>query len=174
MLVDIYLYIMDLLPFEYWQTPLFIIKIAAAMVSVILLGGIVYFLRKSGYLMFYYGSDLRDFFMAGAGASKKIAKQWAMITRRIASMNDSDWKLAIIEADKFVDDVVRHLGGQGNTVGERLNSLPPGSIQHLDELWAAHKVRNNIVHDPDYQLNQQGAKDTIALYETVLKEFEVM
>jgi hypothetical protein len=164
---------MDLLPFEYWQSFLFVLKIVAAALTVILIGEIIYFLRNSGYIMFYYGSDLRDFFMVGAGASKKIAKQWTAITRRINSANDSDWKLAIIEGDKFVDDVVRHLGGQGNTLGERLNSLPPGTIQNLDELWSAHKVRNNIVHDPDYRLTQDKAKEVVGQYEKVLKEFEV-
>ena len=70
--------------------------------------------------------------------------------------------------------MVRNIGGQGNTLGERLASLPPGSIQHLDELWAAHKVRNNIVHDPDYRLTQEKAREVASQYEEVLKEFEVL
>jgi hypothetical protein len=165
---------MDLLPFEYWQSLFFVLKIIAAVLTVIFIGGILYFLRNSGYIMFFYGSDLRDFFMVGGGASKKIAKQWTLIARRINSTNDSDWKLAIIEADKFVDDVVRHLGGQGSTLGERLNSLPAGTIQNLDALWAAHKVRNNIVHDPDYRFTQDKAREVVSQYEEVLKEFEVL
>lgn len=172
--LDIYLYIMDLLPLEYWERQIFVLKILAGVLSVALLFAIVYFLRNSSYIMFFYGEDIRDFLMVGASEARKIARQWNTIVRRLNSPNESDWKLAIIEADKFIDEVVKNIGGEGKTLGERLRSLPQGTIQHLDELWEAHKVRNNIVHDPDFRLTQQRAREVIGLYEMVLKEFEVL
>ena len=165
---------MDFLPFEYWEGVLTVIKVLAAVFSIICLGVIIYFLRNSSYFMFHYGYDMRDFLKTGGAASKKVAKQWNTISRRLNSPNDSDWKIAIIEADKFIDEVVRNLGGEGKTLGERLNSLPLGTIVHINEVWEAHKIRNNIVHDPDYRLSQSRAKETIAMYEVVLKEFEVL
>jgi len=57
-------------------------------------------------------------------------------------------KLAIIEADKLVDSVLRRAKIRGETFADRLRKVeklvPYSSYQ---QMWEAHKVRNELVHE---------------------------
>lgn len=99
-----------------------------------------------------------------------LTVRWAEISKHLASSNESEWKFAIIEADKLVDDALRAAGFGGETLGERLMNIQPGQIQTLGGLWEAHKVRNRLVHDTNYFLRYAEAKKVILLYEETLKE----
>jgi len=63
--------------------------------------------------------------------------RWHEVRRHIASQNDSEWKFAVIEADKIVDDVLRKTGYPGETMGERLMLIDPGQMQSLEPLVRA-------------------------------------
>jgi c-di-AMP phosphodiesterase-like protein len=90
------------------------------------------------------------------------------------SSNPNDWKLAIIEADIILDDILKQQGYAGNSLGERLKSIAPSQLESLQDAWEAHKVRNNIAHQgADFILTQRLAQETITKYQRVFTEFGV-
>lgn len=90
------------------------------------------------------------------------------------SLNPNDWKLAIIEADIILDEILKQHGYPGNSLGERLKSISPQQLASLQDAWEAHKVRNRIAHDgADFVLTKRLAEDTIARYRKVFNEFGV-
>lgn len=90
------------------------------------------------------------------------------------SLNPNDWKLAIIEADIILDDVLKQHGYPGASLGERLKSISPQQLGSLQDAWEAHKVRNRIAHDgADFVLTKRLADETIARYRRVFAEFGV-
>ncbi len=92
----------------------------------------------------------------------------------IASDSPSDWKLAIIEADIILDEILKEKGYAGVSLGERLKSISPSQLQSLDDAWQAHKVRNQVAHGgADFILTQKLAQDTIKQYRRVFHEFDV-
>ena len=92
----------------------------------------------------------------------------------IASDSPSDWKLAIIEADIILDEVLKDAGYGGTSLGERLKSISPEQLRSLDDAWQAHKVRNQIAHGgADFILTQRLAQDTIKQYRRVFHEMGV-
>jgi hypothetical protein len=96
------------------------------------------------------------------------------VLTHIQSDNPNDWKLAIIEADIILDDILKHLGYAGVSLGERLRSISPNQLQSLDAAWEAHKVRNNIAHGGiDFVLTRRLAEDTIKQYKQVFSELGV-
>lgn len=99
-----------------------------------------------------------------------LGARWKEILNHMESVNDGEWKFAVIEADKLVDDVLKSAGYQGETMGERLMSIDKTQLVTLDTLWDAHKVRNRLVHDTNYFLRYAEAKRAIHLYEETLKE----
>lgn len=105
----------------------------------------------------------------GAGQSR-----WEEIVRHIESPHEAEWKLAVIEADKFVDDLLRQAGYPGDTMGERLMSIEKGQFVSLEGLWEAHKIRNKLVHDVNYFLRYAEARRTIQAYEGTLKELGIV
>jgi hypothetical protein len=92
----------------------------------------------------------------------------------IASDSPSDWKLAIIEADIILDEILKDAGYAGTSLGERLRSISPDQLRSLDDAWQAHKVRNQIAHGgADFILTQRLAQDTIKQYRRVFHEMGV-
>jgi len=47
-------------------------------------------------------------------------------------------------------------------------------LPSLAEVQGAHEIRNNIVHDPDYRLNLDGAQKTISFYEKAFTDLDVL
>lgn len=76
------------------------------------------------------------------------------ISKKFSEIESMDPKLAIIEADKLVDTVLKKSGIKGETLGERLrNAQKLISRDVYSNMWEAHKVRNQIVHDHDFNIN---------------------
>lgn len=76
------------------------------------------------------------------------------ISRKFVEIERMEPKLGIIEADKLVDTVLKKAGIKGGTLGERLRGakdLVPRDV--YSNMWEAHKVRNQIVHDDDFNIN---------------------
>jgi len=102
---------------------------------------------------------------------KRNAERWAMITENVSSPRDSDWRLAILEADIVLDDMLKSMGTLGDTVAERLKSVNEHTLPSVQKAWEAHAVRNRIAHDgANFSLSQHEARRIISLFETVLKE----
>jgi nitrogen fixation-related uncharacterized protein len=94
------------------------------------------------------------------------------ILRHVDSNNPNDWKLAIIEADIILDDILKSRGYPGGSLGERLKSIGSGQLGSLNDAWEAHKVRNRIAHDgADFVLTKRIAQETIQRYQRVFAEF---
>ncbi|NQV00982.1 MAG: hypothetical protein HQ537_02590 [Parcubacteria group bacterium] len=105
---------------------------------------------------------------------EEMNKTWQAILNKLESENDSDYKLAVIEADKILDDSLKRLGYQGEDMGERLKQIKFDQLSNIDELWQAHKVRNRIAHEPDFQLTQTQAKRAIEIYQRAMQDLKAL
>ena len=97
-------------------------------------------------------------------------EHWENILRYANSTRDSEWKLAIVEADKLVDEVLKERGFPGETMGERLMLMAPNQLASLQDLWDAHKLRNLLVHEMNYQMKHEQALAATRAFERVLRE----
>lgn len=101
-----------------------------------------------------------------------LLEKWKEIQDHINSTNPSDWRLAILEADIMLDEVLEKQGFPGDTLGDKLKSADKNTLVTLDTAWEAHKVRNQIAHEgTDFQLNERDAKRAIDLFKKVFEEF---
>lgn len=105
---------------------------------------------------------------------KKMIKKWENILKQIATGDENAYKLAVIEADKTFDDMLKKIGYQGENMGQRMKNIKAGQISNIDNLWQAHKTRNNIVHDPDFHLTRAQAEQAVKFFEAALKELQVI
>src|SRR3989338_4234994 len=100
--------------------------------------------------------------------------RWEEIEKHINSTREAEWKFAVIEADKLVDELLKGAGFLGDTMGDRLMNIQPGQLITLQNLWEAHKIRNRLVHDVNYFLRYTEAKRAVGLYEKTLKELQAL
>jgi hypothetical protein len=108
---------------------------------------------------------------ADEGETKALVVKWQVILGHVNSESPAEWKLAILEADNILDEILDSEGYQGETLGEKLKSMPPGAIHSYNDLWEAHKMRNLIAHEAgDMELNKKTARDTINKFEVAFRE----
>ena len=105
-----------------------------------------------------------------AEAVSAFDNRWTEIKNHANSFNVAEWKMAVIEADKFVDDALKTGGYPGESMGERLMLIQPGQLLALQLLWDAHKLRNLLVHDANYQLTHRQAIMAVEAFEQTLRE----
>ncbi len=109
------------------------------------------------------------------GSSGESYPRWEHIQSLADSMNPSDWRTAIIEADIMLDEVLSQKGYMGAGVGEKLKTGDPKKFETLNDAWEAHKVRNQIAHEGStFNIPRSLAERTIARYESVFREFRVI
>lgn len=108
-------------------------------------------------------------------ASQKVNETWNAIRAKLLSDNPSDWRLAIIEADIYLDKVLDQKGFYGDTLGDKLKQITPEKLPSIQAAWEAHKVRNRIAHDgADYVLTQPEARRTLSYFEITFRDLEVI
>ncbi len=101
-----------------------------------------------------------------------MANKWQEIITHAESEVPSNWRLAIIEADIMLDDLLDQLHLPGDTIGDKLKAVEKSDFITIDQAWEAHKVRNMIAHEgSNFLLNQHETRRIISLYGAVFKEF---
>jgi len=108
-----------------------------------------------------------------AGESKHDAK-WKEVLEHLGSLREAEWKFAVIEADNILEEILNSAGFPGETLGEKLKQIDRNQLASIDEIWEAHKLRNVIVHDPDYKIRYNDARVAIGQYEKALRELGVL
>ncbi len=94
--------------------------------------------------------------------------RWERVEQYMTSLNPSDWKIAILEADNILDDIVERIGYKGTTLGERLKNVEASDFPYLEEAWQAHKLRNNLAHKgTEYALSKGEADQAINIYHRI-------
>lgn len=149
------------------------IRIIFIIISIVMAGGIVVLLLSSSWLKRFILEDLVETFEKRPYGAKKIFKEWLKIQQRLESDKIDEYKLALIEADGLLDDVLQKMGYKGETMGDRLKQLNATVLPNIEEVLEAHGVRNSVVHDPDYNLTPELAKRVAAVYEKALRSLEV-
>ena len=101
-----------------------------------------------------------------------IRKKWAEIEQLVRLGRPSGFKTAILDADKVLDHALKLLGYRGQTMAERMKNIPRDSHERdfFDDMWQAHKVRNNMVHNMEYEVMDFEAKDAVRKFGRVLRE----
>lgn len=103
----------------------------------------------------------------------EATKKWESVERRLDSDNASHYKVAILEADHFCDDLLKESGFDGENMSERLANIHPGQLQSYAGLSEAHSIRNRIVNEPTFTLDREQAKDYLEKYKGLLIELEL-
>lgn len=109
------------------------------------------------------------------GTQSPSQKRWERIVAHANSVEESNWRLAILEADVLLDEMVTHMGYHGDSLGEKLKGVEKSDFVSLDMAWEAHAVRNKIAHEgAAFALTEREAKRVIGLYENVFSEFHYL
>ncbi|OGB75290.1 hypothetical protein A2810_00365 [candidate division Kazan bacterium RIFCSPHIGHO2_01_FULL_49_10] len=99
-----------------------------------------------------------------------ILRKWKEVE---ALMEEKKYRYAVLEADKTLDFVMRRMHIAGETFAKRFKKAE-SSIGRSEEVWAAHKMRNQLVHDIDFEINSGRAANAIDSFHRALKKLNAL
>jgi hypothetical protein len=105
---------------------------------------------------------------------EQAKREWANIEKHFFKGDENDLKVAIIEADKLLEEALREAGIRGVSLGDRLKNVKTNQIPNLDQVWQAHRLRNDIVHQPTFKLKRDLAERSLAIYEETLRGLQLL
>jgi len=150
------------------QDMLFPVKLVFVFCAMFFLAFVIYFMLNSSWLRYKFLEDVTEFFAWQAYGQKQLQKQWNRIKKRAEPGAESDYKLAIIDADDLLAEVLDSGGYEGKDFEETINKAARMISPILDDVIKAHQVRNSIVYNPDYKLAVDQAKKALDTYESAI------
>lgn len=91
-------------------------------------------------------------------------QHWKSIIHQV----ESNPQTAILDADKLLDQILKIKGYQGS-LGEKLQKAQ-ALFNDPDNIWQAHKTRNRIAHELNYQINPQTAQKVLNQFRTAFSD----
>lgn len=166
---------LDFLELAYNSKTFLVIQIIIAIYCLILIFNIIY----TSIQLSLFRNRVRQFITGTPQKPEKYdlvtdapgTAQLLEINKMLNSESPSDWKVAIITADKNLEKALEKKGYVGDTMGEKLKEMVPADLPDVyEEVWEAHKIRNRIVHEPDFEISQSEARKIVGFYERAIRK----
>ncbi|MBU2028725.1 hypothetical protein KJ761_02420 [Patescibacteria group bacterium] len=153
----------------------FVIKVLLGIYVVVLLADLILLLIQRGL-----GNVFREGFTIGMNVpselttrKKKTKSRWEAIKKRLENQEEKEFKIAIIEADGMIGDLVKRMGYQGENLGEIFKNIPEAQVESIAKVKKAHDIKNRIIHDESFPVSLELAREILGYFEEFLDEFEV-
>lgn len=105
----------------------------------------------------------------GAFDVEKYRTRWMTIEQSLVKDNEPSYHMAILNADKLLDQALREAGVKGQTMGDRMK-FARDKWSNRDAVWASHKMRNKIAHETDVRVSYDTARRALAGFKQGLKD----
>ena len=106
---------------------------------------------------------------------RTLNPRWKYILTLIESPNESDWRVAIMEADSLLEETFKERGLVGTTMSELLEEAKLNGYPSIQNAWDGHLIRNKIAHEGlDYPLTQVEGRRIVKLYQNVFEGLGVI
>jgi hypothetical protein len=100
---------------------------------------------------------------------EKYRMRWLAIEKQINKAEPSSYHLAVLNADKLLDQALKEKGVKGETMGERMK-VAKDTWTNANSVWGAHKLRNQIAHESDVRVSYDDARRALAGFKQALKD----
>ena len=100
---------------------------------------------------------------------EKYQTAFLKIENSLSKENEMSYNVCVVEADKLLDKALNEMGVPGKTMGERLKKSGT-KFSQLNAVWHAHKLRNQIAHEPGFTLDYNQAKHALSTFRQALKD----
>lgn len=94
--------------------------------------------------------------------------RWLKIENGFDKDDRRSYNFSVLEADKLLDKALNEMGVPGKSMGEKLKKLGD-RMPDLNKVWYAHKLRNQIVHESDFEVSYEQARQALSIFRQALK-----
>lgn len=100
---------------------------------------------------------------------RRYQTKWLEIENSVRKDNAASWQLAIMNADKLLDQGLRERRFKGQTMGERMKSANK-VWKNANHVWGAHKVRNQLAHEVNANVTYDVTLRSLSAFKQALKD----
>lgn len=164
-------YVIGKVPMEMLQNILHMAQVPLVFLGLLFLAGMFWVALQAREVHHKEHEKYKPIKTTETEASEKSIN-WQIVLEHLSSDNPAEWKIAILEADNILGEVLEDQGYVGETVAEKLKGMSRTRIASYDQVWEAHLLRNKIAHGETLgeDLSQKIARDTIAKFENAFRE----
>lgn len=158
-----------------WST----LGIISALLSIICIAIIIFSLVRMVEIQIYdneeINHEINEALLKEKERERNANPRWHYILTLIESPNESDWRVAVIEADSMMEEVLKEKGLSGETVSELLEGAKESGYRSIQDAWDGHLVRNQIAHQSsDFPLSQIEGRRIIKMFQNFFEELRII
>jgi hypothetical protein len=91
------------------------------------------------------------------------------IEHQLKQDDPNSYHMSVLNFDKLLDQVLKARAIKGKTMGERMKNAS-ALFSDRNGVWAAHKLRNTIAHEPDARVTYDQARRALHNFRKALKD----
>jgi hypothetical protein len=107
------------------------------------------------------------------GNPAKYIKRWETILSRLSTNNPSQYKVAILEADIFAEEILDALGYHGANMKERLDNMSSYAIETKGDLVTGHAIRNRVIQEAHFEPTREEAEEALRYFSNFFREADI-
>jgi hypothetical protein len=100
---------------------------------------------------------------------QKYRTRWMTIEQQLKRDEIMTYHMSVLNADALLGQALKDKGIQGTTMGERMKQMQK-KWSNANNVWTAHKLRNQIAHEPDVKLDYDNVRRALASFKQALKD----
>lgn len=100
---------------------------------------------------------------------EKYRSRWLQIESSLKRDEQLSYHMAILNADKLLDQALRDRAIKGETMGERMKTAR-NTWSNANAVWTAHKLRNQIAHETDVRIGYDDTRRALASFKQALRD----
>lgn len=171
-----------------WRGVFDVMRVLFIVLDVMLLGGFVFSVAKGWKTRVPLEEELNGY---EKGEEKKetteevkgkehhfntaaFKRHWAEVEKKASEGTPQALHLAVIAADNLADEALKEMELPGEHMADRLQHLTEEDFNQLEDLWRAHKLRNELVHTPGFELKKGEAEEVLRVYESFLRTMRAL
>ena len=146
--------------------------VASVGFSAVCLAGAVYAAIRTSQIRGAQRRELKALTHQAISGEDTENERWQEVLSYAASDDEELWRLAVIEADVMLDDMLEAAGYPQEELGAKLRNVERSDFRTIDQAWEAHKLRNVIAHEgSSYNITKREVQQAMEQYRQVFNEF---
>ncbi len=150
-----------------------VLRIIFTIVTLFFIGVLIFVFFASDYKMYRYQEWHSEYKKRKPYWGIKLNQNWDDVLKQANDDNESERKLAIIEADDMINDALSQMGYSGEDLIAKLDGLNKEIIPKIEELKTAHRLKRDLVCDPNKSISKEEAQRVLKDYEETFKDLQI-
>ncbi len=150
---------------------LVLLQFIAVVLSALFIAGVIYIWNKVDYSDIKFEQFMNLF--GGSLSKRRSIRGWKQIQKRLYVDDPSQWKIAVLEADRILDEILKMAGYLGR-MDDKIELLTQAQISNVEEIKSAHLICHQIAQDANFELSQEAALQIIETYRKAFAELNLI